>query len=228
MTEFPGTAILAWETLRMLPSGLLPPPLWPGGPGTWAQPSLPPVAPPALTIPHGSTAAALVAVISSPLAFPGEVTFTGNLTAGSNQITNASTTTGLAVGQAIAPSALQGGMQNGAIITGIAGTTVTTSGVAFLTSTGVAFTTSDWTPFGTLGFSVSPGTGVTVFDWNMDGTVNTVQGNGTLFSNYAGQGVGEVFFTFASAGSFTVSGSYTSSDPLYSSVSAPSLAVTAT
>lgn len=229
MTEYPGTSVLAWETLGVLPSGITPPPLWPGGPSTWTQPSLPPVAPPALTIPHGSTLRALVAVGPSVQAPPGEVYFTGNIVAGQNTITNVASTAGLAIGQPLAPSALQNAMSNGATITGISGSTVTFNGASFLTATGATFIATDPTPFGTLGFSVSPGTGITVYDINFDGTTrDVIQGTGTLVENYAGQGVGEVFFTFASAGSFTVSASYTSSDPLYSSVSAPSLSVTAT
>ncbi len=67
-------------------------------------------------------------------------------------------------------------------------------------------------PYGTLGVTVSPSTGVTVADQNMDGgdvAPDPTPGNGTAMSNSGGQAMGWFTVTFASAGSYTVTVAYT-------------------
>jgi hypothetical protein len=78
---------------------------------------------------------------------------------------------------------------------------------------------SDPAPSGTLDFSVSPSTGVTITDQNADasfgtGNVNHI-GDGTAVCNLLGQGEGGCWISFASAGTFVISASYTSTDVDY-------------
>lgn len=75
-------------------------------------------------------------------------------------------------------------------------------------------------PKGHLTFAITPGTGVTMQDWCFDETGSEdSDGNAKLVCNYSDQAEGAVWLTFASAGSFTVSCEYVSSEPaVYSSV----------
>lgn len=87
-------------------------------------------------------------------------------------------------------------------------------------------------PKGTLVASVTPGTGITLADYNFDASnppnelTNT---SATAITNYSGQAEGMFYVAFASAGTFSVSVAYTSTDGNYSSATVPTpISVTAT
>lgn len=78
-------------------------------------------------------------------------------------------------------------------------------------------TAVDAYPYGTLAVEVTPSTGVTIVDWNYDGTGNSDNvGNGTAMCNSGDQATGDFGITFADAGTYTLSVSYTSTDENYS------------
>jgi hypothetical protein len=69
-------------------------------------------------------------------------------------------------------------------------------------------------PRGHLVFSVTPTTGVTMRDWCFDEhNTESYEGNGKIVCNFSDQAEGAVWLTFASAGTFTLSCEYVSSEP---------------
>lgn len=86
----------------------------------------------------------------------------------------------------------------------------------------VALTTSDQLyaidsyPIGTLAVTVSPSTGVTVADWNMDGSYtqpDPTGGDGTSMSNSGGQALGLFTVQFPAPGAYQVTVAYTPVNP---------------
>ena len=92
------------------------------------------------------------------------------------------------------------------------------------------FTVEDF-PLGTLAVTVTPETGVTITDWNADGTGQVISyvGNGTAMANLSSQAEAMFGVVFASAGIFTVTVEYTAADGNFpSNQFAPTITVTVT
>ena len=87
-----------------------------------------------------------------------------------------------------------------------------------------AFATADIWPVGYLSVSVSPSVGVTVTDYNFDGSSDSnFKGDGQGIMNYSGQAGGNVHLTFGARGTFEVSVTYNSNDPNYSTTTFPNI-----
>lgn len=89
------------------------------------------------------------------------------------------------------------------------------------------FVAIDEYPYGKLGVTVTPTTGVTVTDWNLDGGngPGPITGNGSAMSNSGGQAMGYFGVTFADAGTFTLGVAFTTNDSDYADTSSSTTVV---
>ncbi|MHB1599305.1 MAG: Ig-like domain-containing protein, partial [Acidimicrobiales bacterium] len=96
---------------------------------------------------------------------------------------------------------------------------------------GFAFQTVEDAPIGTLAAVVSPGTGVTIFDQNSDGTGNVSHlGDGSVMANLTGQGWAVFQVTFSDTGTFRVSANFAppAGDANFAAASASPITITVT
>jgi hypothetical protein len=218
-TITPGIPEMLWASVGSQPLLFE----WPNrGLTVGATPLLP------ITIPHGNYLDCYVLVQG----VGGFVEFSGSTTQGQSIIA-ANGTAGLEVGQNIT-SLTPGLIPNGCQILNINGHILTiggeTSVAASETLLNANFIAHEDTPSGFLVTTVTPSTGITLTDYNFDSTTNVFNvGNGQVMSNYSGNPEGGVRVAFASAGSFSISATFASTDSAYAgALISPPLAVTVT
>ena len=200
----------------------------PGVPGT----------PPNFTAPHGVSVR--FDAITTGVGVLGE--FYGITTKGSTSITGVTGASDIAVGQLIDGGL---GVPVGSRIVSISGSTIVfgngewsedldsylNTQPATSSIGGVWFGTVEDYPLGTLQVVVTPDTGVTITDWNADGTGQVISevSNGSAMANLSRQAEGYFGVVFASAGIFTVTVEYTAADGNFpSNQFAPTITVTVT
>lgn len=186
------------------------------GVGSWGSPSVP-------TLTHGAGAWLLV---GAAVTGTWSTTIAGDIVQGATEITGIASTTGIAVGHQIVGDGVYLPLGPVATITAVGASTLTFEDLsspagnlvtALASGTGVSFTIQSPYPLGALAFDLSPFSGVTLADYDPDGTGGNNTGNGTAVSNLAGQAEGGVTIGLLAAGTYSVSVSYTSRDPQYSS-----------
>jgi hypothetical protein len=205
--------LIVWSAPPNTPGALIPVSYWGGG-----VPGVPPTN--SWRVPVGGLLDAQVLSLGAARMTP-----TGNTNAGSGTIYALSATTGLGIAMPIVGAPIP----NGSVIGSVVGSEVILAGLpALATATGAQFTVYDAQPLGYLTAAISPATGVTVVDNNPDdnGTDNYI-GNGTLIANFGNEAEGGFSATFATAGTYSVSVAYVSSDPEYNNATInPLLTVT--
>ena len=219
----------------------------------WSNPSLMAGNPPAVTMPHGDILKAGVLTIgSASTVYP----ITISLAPYTAAISVSAGISDLAAGMLLAPSStfydgvVPSGLQiidvntgAGTILCGgkdamadfldgmtVAEMTAANDGLFVngpATFNDFPFVAIDEYPYGTLAATVTPSTGTTIVDWNMDGgnLPGPTTGNGSAMSNSGGQAMGYFGVTFADAGTFTLEVAYTSSDPDYGNTSSSTTVV---
>lgn len=193
------------------------------GVGTWGSP------PGIPTLTHGPHAWLVVGLATTGT---WSTVVTGDFEAGSTTITNVSSTTGIAIGHQIVADGVHLPLGPTPTITAVTANSVTFADlsspagsyvVPIASGTGVAISVESAWPLGALAYDVQPYSGITITDGQADGTgsANNV-GLGTAVSNLGNQAEGTVTIALLAAGSYTISVSYTSRDPAYSSATVPS------
>ena len=206
----------------------------------WSNPGLMPGNPPAVAMAVGDQLkAGLLTIGSTSTVYP----FTASCAAGSSEFSVASNLGDLKVGMPVV-CATPGVLQAGVVILNVDEPSspyivlgggygpwaynVINNPWIYSMPAGQALTTGetlyaiDQFPYGTLAATVTPSTGVTIEDWNMDGSSTNpgpTTGNGSSMSNSGGQAMADFGVTFAAAGVFTLEVAYTSSDPDYANTS---------
>ena len=210
----------------------------------WSNGGLEPGNPPAVTMPHGDILKAGVLTIGSASTFY-PITVLASAGSDSWQLVSG-TMSDLRFGMVIVPSievAAPAGLPNGLQIVGV--NEPTTGSILLGGGVAPALPVQPWVytqpasqtleaaanaideyPYGYLGVTVTPSTGVTVVDWSFDGTGHDGNvGNGTSMCNSGGQAMGYFGVTFADAGTFTLEVAFTSYDPDYSNTSSSTTVV---
>ncbi|WP_249020562.1 hypothetical protein [Conexibacter sp. S30A1] len=223
MTVTPG---ICWQTIRAVIGSEVEANLW-------TNPTFAVGAPAGITLAHTDALRCFVLVVGDPS--NDVIAFTASCPAGGSVFSVASGLADLEVGQAVV-CATSGILPGGLQVIGIdqpSGSDVVLGGGAgpwaypanpwiFSMPATVALTTSDQLyaidsyPVGTLAVTVSPSTGVTVADWNMDGSYtqpDPTGGDGTSMSNSGGQAMGLFQVTFPAAGAYTVEVTYSPVNP---------------